>query len=103
VGVRGPSGDDVLHAFVQLEPDVTATDVLEADIKGRLRREAGPEAAPRVVRFVRALPKAKSGEVARAILRKIAQGDVKDLGDVSALADPSVIDDLVKARTPAEA
>jgi acetyl-CoA synthetase len=103
VGVRGPSGDDVLHAFVQLEPDVTPTDVLEADIKGRLRREAGPEAAPRVVRFVRALPKAKSGEVARAILRKIAQGDVKDLGDVSALADPSVIDDLLKARTPAEA
>ncbi|MDE2488663.1 MAG: acetate--CoA ligase [Alphaproteobacteria bacterium] len=103
VGVPSPGGEDVLHAFVQLEPDVTATDVLEADIKGRLRREVGAHAVPRVVQFVRALPRARSGEVARAILRRIAEGDVKNLGDTSALADPAVVDELVRQRATAEA
>ncbi|HSV02316.1 MAG TPA: hypothetical protein VLI41_03845 [Phenylobacterium sp.] len=104
VGVpTGPAGDETLHAFVTLEPGLAPTDVLQADIKGWLRREVGAHAVPAEVRFVRGLPKARSGEVVRSILRKVAAGDVKDLGDLSALADPSVIDDLVAGRTPAEA
>jgi acetyl-CoA synthetase len=103
VGVGKPGGEEALHAFVVLEPDVAATDVLQADIKGFLRRQVGPQAAPQAVQFVHGLPRAKSGELARAILRRIAEGDVKDLGDTSALADPSVLDELVGQRAPAEA
>ncbi len=104
VGVpAGSSGDEALHAFVRLEADVAPTDVLQADIKGWMRREVGPHAVPAEVRFVRGLPRARSGEVVRSILRKVAAGDVKDLGDLSALADPSLVDDLVNNRAPAEA
>ena len=63
----------------------------------------GPHAAPSVVQFVSGLPKTKAGELVRPLLRKIAEGDVKDLGDTSGLADPSVVDDLVRNRAPADA
>jgi acetyl-CoA synthetase len=102
VAVGKPGADDEIHAFVQLEPDVTPTDVLQADIKGRMRRQVGPQAAPAVVQFVPGIPRAKSGEVARTLLRRVAEGE-KDLGDTSALADPSLIAALVKDRAPAEA
>jgi acetyl-CoA synthetase len=103
VGVARPDGDEAIHAFVKLEPDVTPTDVLQADIKGWMRREVGPHAAPAVVQFVSGLPKSRSGEIVRSLLRKIAEGDTKSLGDLSALADPSVVEDLVKNRATAEA
>jgi len=103
VGVPASGGQEAIHAFVQLEPDVAPTDVLQADIRGWMRREVGPQAAPAVVQFVSGLPKARSGEVVHPLLRKIAVGDVKALGDLSALADPGVVDELVKGRAPAEA
>ncbi|HEV2532386.1 AMP-binding enzyme [Phenylobacterium sp.] len=103
IGVAGAGADEAIHAFVQLEPDEVATDVLQADIKGFVRREVGPHAVPAVVQFVRGLPKTPAGELVRPLLRKIAEGDVKDLGDTSGLADPSVVDDLVKNHAPAEA
>jgi acetyl-CoA synthetase len=103
VGVPGDGGDDLIHAFVKLEPDVAPTDVLQADIKGWMRREVGANAVPTVVQFARGLPKTRSGELVRSMLRKIAEGDVKDFGDVSHLADATVIHDLVNNRTPAEA
>jgi acetyl-CoA synthetase len=81
----------------------TPTDVLQADIKGWMRREVGPHAVPQAVQFVRGLPRSRSGEVVRSILRKVAEGDTKDLGDLSALADPGVVEDLVSNRAPAEA
>jgi acetyl-CoA synthetase len=103
VAAGGRGGEETLHAFVRLEPDVTPTDVLQADIKGWMRREVGPHAVPEVVQFVRALPHARSGEVARTLLRKIAEGQAGDLGDVSALADPSVVQELLAGRPKAEA
>jgi acetyl-CoA synthetase len=103
VGVPTGGGDEAIHAFVKLEPDIAASDVLQADIKAWMRREAGPNATPAVVQFARGLPKTRSGELVRALLRRIAEGDVKDFGDVSQLADPSVLHDLVQNRTPAEA
>ncbi|MDB5476101.1 MAG: acs [Phenylobacterium sp.] len=103
VGVAQAGGDEAIHAFVKLEPGFMPTDVMRADLRGYLRREVGPQAAPAVVQFVEGLPRARSGELVRSLLRKIAEGDVKDLGDTSALVDPSVVDDLVKNRIPAEA
>ena len=102
VGVPAKGGEETLHAFVKLEPDVAATDVLQADIKGWICREIGAHAVPEVVQFVVALPHTKSNEVARPLLKKIAEGEVKNL-DVSGLADAAVVDDLVKGRATAEA
>jgi acetyl-CoA synthetase len=90
-----------VHAFVVVTPGSRATDVLEADLKGLVRRDIGPAAVPQSVRFLSALPRAKSGSVARRLLRKVAAGDLGNLGDPGALADPAVLDELLK--TPASA
>jgi acetyl-CoA synthetase len=87
---------DGVHAYVVVAPDTRATDILEADLKGLVRREVGPAAAPKEVRFVSALPRSKSGAVARRILRKVAAGDLANLGDPAALADPAALDELLK-------
>ena len=102
VGVPAKGGEEAIHAFVRLEPDVTATDVLQADIKGWMRREIGAHAVPEVVQFVAALPHTKANEVARPLLKKIALGETANL-DTSDLADPSVAAELVKGRAKAEA
>jgi acetyl-CoA synthetase len=60
--------------------------------------EIGPIASPDAVQFAPGLPKTRSGKIMRRILRKIAEGDVSNLGDISTLADPAVVDDLVKNR-----
>ena len=95
----GTAGE--VHAFVVVTAGSRATDVLEADLKGLVRRDIGPAAAPRSVRFLSALPRGKSGSVARRLLRKVAAGDLSALGDPGALADPAVLDELLK--TPASA
>ena len=61
-------------------------------------REIGPFAAPDVIQLAPGLPKTRSGKIMRRILRKIAENDLGNLGDTSTLADPSVVDDLVKNR-----
>ena len=58
----------------------------------------GPIAKPDVLQFAPALPKTRSGKIMRRILRKIAEGDVENLGDTSTLADPGVVEDLVAGR-----
>jgi acetyl-CoA synthetase len=100
VGVPKGAGDAV-HVFVVLEPDVDPTDVLQADLKGFVRREVGAHAVPEVVQFCRALPKTPSGELVRPVLRRIAEGGAP--GDASGLADPAVVEELVKDRATAEA
>jgi acetyl-CoA synthetase len=85
-----------VHAFVVVSPDARASDVLEADLKGLVRRDVGPAAVPQSVRFLSALPRSKSGTVARRILRKVAAGDLTNLGDPAQLADPGALDELLK-------
>jgi acetyl-CoA synthetase len=63
-----------------------------------VRKEIGPIATPDVVQFAPALPKARSGKIMRRILRKIAENDVGNLGDTSTLADPGVVEDLLRNR-----
>ncbi|WP_091735249.1 acetate--CoA ligase [Phenylobacterium immobile] len=87
-----------IYCFVTLKSDVVATDILQAELKGWVRREIGPFAAPDVVQFAPGLPKTRSGKIMRRILRKIAENDLTNLGDTSTLADPSVVDDLVANR-----
>ena len=63
-----------------------------------VRKEIGPIAAPDVIQFAPGLPKTRSGKIMRRILRKIAENEFGALGDTSTLADPSVVDDLIKNR-----
>ena len=63
-----------------------------------MRREIGPGAAPDAIQWAPGLPKTRSGKIMRRILRKVAEGDVSNLGDITTLADPAVVEDLVANR-----
>ena len=76
----------------------SASDAVETGIKQAVRQHIGPIATPDKIQFTPALPKTRSGKIMRRILRKIAEGDISDLGDTSTLADPTVVDALVEGR-----
>ncbi len=84
-----------LYCYVTLREGVEPTDTVRADLVKWVRQEIGPFAAPDVIQWAPGLPKTRSGKIMRRILRKIAEGDVSSLGDISTLADPSVVDDLI--------
>src|SRR3984885_10461415 len=85
-----------IYAYVTLKVSVEATPSLNDELKKFVAHEISPIARPDVIQFAPGLPKTRSGKIMRRILRKIAEGDTKSLGDISTLADPSVVDDLVK-------
>ena len=65
------------------------------DILASVTKEIGPHSKPDQVQFTPALPKTRSGKIMRRILRKIAEDDIENLGDISTLADPSVVKQLI--------
>jgi acetyl-CoA synthetase len=71
---------------------------LRKDLVQWVRKEIGAIASPDLIQFAPGLPKTRSGKIMRRILRKIAEDDFSNLGDTSTLADPAVVDDLVKNR-----
>jgi acetyl-CoA synthetase len=85
-----------IYAYVTLKAGVSPSDDLNTQLKQFVSHEISPIAKPDVIQFAPGLPKTRSGKIMRRILRKIAEGDVGSLGDTSTLADPSVVDDLVK-------
>ncbi len=87
-----------IYAYVTLMTGEAASDEVETGIKQAVRQHIGPIATPDKVQFTPALPKTRSGKIMRRILRKIAEGDISDLGDTSTLADPTVVDALVEGR-----
>lgn len=74
------------------------SDELKKELATHVRREIGPIARPDKIHFTDALPKTRSGKIMRRILKKIASGDIQDLGDTTTLADPTVVEDLVHGR-----
>src|ERR1700749_2806720 len=84
------------YGYFTLKQGVAPSDALAAELKQFVGQEIGPIAKPDVIQFAPGLPKTRSGKIMRRILRKIAEGDIQSLGDTSTLADPSVVDDLVK-------
>ena len=92
-----------IYAYVTLKVGVEPTEALRADLIKWVRREIGPFAAPDVIQWAPGLPKTRSGKIMRRILRKVAEGDVSNLGDITTLADPSVVTDLVDNRVGAKA
>jgi len=87
-----------IYVYVTLKEGQTPSDDLKKILIGHIRTEIGPIATPDKMQFAPGLPKTRSGKIMRRILRKIAQGAVDELGDTSTLADPSVVDSLVKER-----
>ncbi|WEK43802.1 MAG: acetate--CoA ligase [Candidatus Sphingomonas colombiensis] len=87
-----------IYAYVTLNAGEVASDDLNAALKQWVRKEIGPIATPDAIQFAPGLPKTRSGKIMRRILRKIAEGDTSNLGDISTLADPSVVEDLVVNR-----
>ena len=87
-----------IYGFVTLMTGIDASDEIHADILKTVTQEIGPHAKPDKIQFTPALPKTRSGKIMRRILRKIAEGDIENLGDISTLADPSVVDGLVEGR-----
>jgi acetyl-CoA synthetase len=87
-----------LYAFVTLKEGVHESDDLKKELALHVRKEIGPIAVPEVIQFAPALPKTRSGKIMRRILRKIAENSTDNLGDISTLADPGVVEILVKGR-----
>jgi acetyl-CoA synthetase len=84
-----------VYAYVTLMAGKTETDELFNEIKLKVRELIGPHACPDKIQFTSALPKTRSGKIMRRILRKIAEGDTENMGDISTLADPSVVKQLI--------
>jgi acetyl-CoA synthetase len=91
-----------IYAYVTLKLGETPSDALASELKQWVGHQISPIARPDVIQFAPGLPKTRSGKIMRRILRKIAEGDMAHLGDTTTLADPSVVDDLVKNRKRAE-
>jgi acetyl-CoA synthetase len=87
-----------IYAYVTLNAGEAASEALRKDLSSWVRKEIGPIATPDAIQFAPGLPKTRSGKIMRRILRKIAEGDVSNLGDTTTLADPSVVEDLVANR-----
>lgn len=87
-----------IYVYVTLKEGYQPSDELKKILVGHVRTVIGPIATPDKLQFAPGLPKTRSGKIMRRILRKIARGDIEDLGDTSTLADPSVVDELLKGR-----
>ncbi len=87
-----------IYAYVTLKLGLTGSPALAEELKQHVAKHLSPIAKPDVIQFAPSLPKTRSGKIMRRILRKIAEGDISNLGDTTTLADPSVVDDLVKNR-----
>ena len=87
-----------LYAYVTLKANAEESDALAKSLKDWVRSEIGPIATPDHIQFAPGLPKTRSGKIMRRILRKIAANEHDQLGDTSTLAEPAVVDDLVKNR-----
>ena len=87
-----------IYAYVTLKAGQHSSEELRKELVAWVRKEIGPIATPDVIQWAPGLPKTRSGKIMRRILRKIAENDFGNLGDTSTLADPAVVDDLVKNR-----
>jgi len=85
-----------IYAFVTLMTGIEVNSAIEMSIFKTVTKEIGPHAKPDKIQFTSGLPKTRSGKIMRRILRNIADSNLEDMGDISTLADPSVVDKLIK-------
>ena len=87
-----------IYCYVTLMTGEKQSNELRLDLRHWVRKEIGPIASPDLIQWAPGLPKTRSGKIMRRILRKIAEDDFRALGDISTLADPSVVDELIENR-----
>ena len=87
-----------IYAFVTLNSGVEKSDELKKELVKHVRKEIGPIATPDKIHYADGLPKTRSGKIMRRILKKIAAGEVDNLGDISTLAEPKVVEELIGGR-----
>lgn len=98
VGIPHDIKGEGIYAYVVFKPDVEVTKQLLDQVRATVRNEIGAIASPDVVQPAVGLPKTRSGKIMRRILRKIAAGQLDELGDVSTLAEPHVVEELVELK-----
>ena len=98
VGIEHPIKGQGIYAYVTLMTGEVFTEDLRNELIKFVSKEIGPIAKPDLIQNAPALPKTRSGKIMRRILRKIAEGDFKNLGDTTTLADPLVVDDLIRNK-----
>ena len=91
-----------IYAFVLLNAGATGVPALAKQLRDAVRTDISPIATPDKIQFVDGLPKTRSGKIMRRILRKIAEGEPENVGDVTTLADPAVVEDIIKGSTSAQ-
>ena len=87
-----------IYAYVTLNAGESGNEEIRKELINWVRKEIGPIASPDLIQFAPNLPKTRSGKIMRRILRKIAENDYSELGDTSTLAEPMVVDELIKNR-----
>jgi acetyl-CoA synthetase len=87
-----------IYVYVTLKSGVEATEALRKELRDHVRKEISPIATPDYIQWAPGLPKTRSGKIMRRILRKIAANEHEQLGDISTLADPSVVANLIEER-----
>ena len=87
-----------IYAYVTLTDNTSPSDELKKELINWVRKEIGPIATPDLIQWAPSLPKTRSGKIMRRILRKIAANEHDKLGDISTLADPSVVKELINNR-----
>ncbi|MGB5444441.1 MAG: acetyl-coenzyme A synthetase, partial [Psychromonas sp.] len=98
VGVPHAIKGQGIYAYVTLNEGEFSSPELYAEVKQWVRKEIGAIAIPDIIHWAEGLPKTRSGKIMRRILRKIATGESDSLGDTSTLADPSVVEQLIKEK-----
>jgi Acyl-coenzyme A synthetases/AMP-(fatty) acid ligases len=95
VGIPHQIKGEAIYAFVRLNTEEKVTDALIGDLRRWVRKLIGPIATPEYIQIAESLPKTRSGKIMRRVLRKIVSNQTEDLGDLTTLTDPSVVDVLV--------
>ncbi len=101
VGVPHEIKGQGIYAYVTLIAGAEPSRELHKEVKEWVRKEIGAIATPDVIHWAEGLPKTRSGKIMRRILRKIATGETDSLGDISTLADPGVVDKLIREKSEA--
>ena len=99
VGVEHEIKGQAIYAYIILKKTTEDHNKLESEIKDEVAKIIGKIAKPDFIHFTRDLPKTRSGKIMRRILRKIANNDTENLGDVTTLADPKIVEELIRSKT----
>ncbi len=99
VGYPDEIKGEAIYAFVILNKNIDKSEeALISELKQIVRKEIGPIATPQIIHFVPDLPKTRSGKIMRRIIRKIANKDYDNLGDLSTLTNPDIIDIIINSQ-----